>query len=231
MTDKQTNDAPRRSMQRDTQKNAKVKVAVNRLVRRFVAKRTRRRKARYGREWLHRWNAACAKSWRILTNGPMSRERFERWERNHKRLCRLIERTIKLKHSPADRRHEKSMKPENNIENTAGSDCPAASGSASFPLCPRCRHSKAMELNPCNLRYACKSCGTTWSQNYLKGWNDGNAGKQSTAAPSRERLLRLLFGPEYRKESLETIRALAASEFNGPNAKVMAPPDDGTKNL
>lgn len=80
-----------------------------------------------------------------------------------------------------------------------------------------------MELNPCNLRYACKSCGTIWSRNYLRGWNDGNAGKQSTAAPSRERLLRLLFGQEYRNETLNTIRARAAAEFNGRNKEITHP--------
>jgi hypothetical protein len=80
-----------------------------------------------------------------------------------------------------------------------------------------------MELNPRNLRYSCKSCGTTWSRNYLQGWNDGNAGKQSAVSPSRERLLRLLFGPEYRNETLDVIRSLVAADFNGQNAKGDAP--------
>lgn len=41
-------------------------------------------------EWLARWDRACAKCWHIL-KGPPSVERFQRWERNHKRLCRLAE--------------------------------------------------------------------------------------------------------------------------------------------
>lgn len=43
----------------------------------------------------------------------------------------------------------------------------------SFPLCPRCKTSSQMRLNPSNLRFSCDGCGTTWSRQYLKGWNDG----------------------------------------------------------
>ena len=54
---------------------------------------------------------------------------------------------------------------------------PARACSASFPLCPRCKHSEGMMLDQSNLRYSCKSCGTTWSRNYLTGWNDGHLAK------------------------------------------------------
>lgn len=43
----------------------------------------------------------------------------------------------------------------------------------SFPLCPRCKTSSQMRLNPSNLRFTCDECKTTWSRQYLKGWNDG----------------------------------------------------------
>lgn len=43
-------------------------------------------------EWLDRWNRATSKSWQILSSGPATRARFERWQRNHRRLCWLIER-------------------------------------------------------------------------------------------------------------------------------------------
>lgn len=64
---------------------------LTRLVRRFTAALTRRRKARDAWGWLERWDAACVRSWAILSNGRPTKERFERWERNHTRLCRLIE--------------------------------------------------------------------------------------------------------------------------------------------
>ena len=64
---------------------------VKRLVRRFGAWRTRQRKARDVWGWLARWNAACAKSWAILSEGSPTKERFARWERSHNRLCRLVE--------------------------------------------------------------------------------------------------------------------------------------------
>lgn len=65
-----------------------------------------------------------------------------------------------------------------NTENTDAplkADCPSATCSASFPLCPRCKKSSKMEMNPAELRYSCAACKTTWSRNYLKGWNDGFA--------------------------------------------------------
>ena len=61
------------------------------IVRRFVAWRKRRQKSHDMWGWLARWDSACAKSWRILSNGTPTKERFERWQRSHGRLCRLIE--------------------------------------------------------------------------------------------------------------------------------------------
>jgi len=39
-------------------------------------------------------------------------------------------------------------------------------------LCPKCKDSARMEINPKTLRYTCSGCKTSWSQNYLAGWND-----------------------------------------------------------
>ncbi len=61
------------------------------LVQRFRSWRIRRAKSRQMGEWLPRWDAACRRCWRILSDGPATRERFERFRRNHNRLCRLIE--------------------------------------------------------------------------------------------------------------------------------------------
>lgn len=63
---------------------------MKKLINRIKSSLTRRRKARDMFGWLTRWDAACARSWAILSNGEPSIERFNRWERNHGRLLRLI---------------------------------------------------------------------------------------------------------------------------------------------
>lgn len=61
-----------------------------RLINRIKSYLTRRKKARDIWGYLARWDNACARSWAFLTNGEPSVERFNRWERNHGRLLRLI---------------------------------------------------------------------------------------------------------------------------------------------
>lgn len=51
----------------------------------------RRRKARDMIGWFYRWDTACRHCWRILLHGPATETRFHLWQRNHHRLCRLIE--------------------------------------------------------------------------------------------------------------------------------------------
>lgn len=63
---------------------------VTKLVGRIRSYFTRRKKAHDMFGWLARYDAASARSWAILTNGEPSIERFNRWERNHGRLLRLI---------------------------------------------------------------------------------------------------------------------------------------------
>jgi hypothetical protein len=82
---------------------------VNRFGRRFAAARARRRKVTDAWGWLARWDAACARSWAILSNGKPTRERFERWERNHTRLCRIIE--AKNGCSPNAQHHAEAGRP------------------------------------------------------------------------------------------------------------------------
>lgn len=63
-----------------------IKILINRIRSYFI----RRKKARDMWGWLARYDAASTRSWAILTNGEPSIERFNRWERNHGRLLRLI---------------------------------------------------------------------------------------------------------------------------------------------
>ena len=63
-----------------------MKKLINRIRSYFI----RRKKARDTWGWLARYDAASARSYSILSNGKMSKERFERWERNHGRLLRLL---------------------------------------------------------------------------------------------------------------------------------------------
>jgi hypothetical protein len=57
---------------------------------RYYSWRLRRVKAASTRGWLFRWNRACGRCWAILSAGPASQARFERFGRNHHRLMRLI---------------------------------------------------------------------------------------------------------------------------------------------
>jgi transposase-like protein len=68
-----------------------------------------------------------------------------------------------------------TSKPEPELKQETGEGCSGATCSASFPLCPRCKNAEWMRLDQSNLRYSCKSCGTTWSRNYLTGRNDCSA--------------------------------------------------------
>ena len=43
------------------------------------------------------------------------------------------------------------------------------------PICPNCKGFVQTELNETTLRYTCAGCKTTWSRNYLTGWNDAYA--------------------------------------------------------
>ena len=56
---------------------------------------TRNKKSRTNLNWLSRWDNAVGKCWKILTNGEISIERYERFERNHNRLTKLIENKLK----------------------------------------------------------------------------------------------------------------------------------------
>ena len=40
-------------------------------------------------QWLHRWDMAMKQCWSILGAGAVTKRRFERFERNHRRLMRL----------------------------------------------------------------------------------------------------------------------------------------------
>ena len=39
--------------------------------------------------WFVRWNKACERSWKILNSGEVSKEKFLRWEKNHKKLLAI----------------------------------------------------------------------------------------------------------------------------------------------
>lgn len=56
------------------------------------------------------------------------------------------------------------------------------------PLCPKCKDSDRMEINQASLRYTCGGCKTTWSRNYLTGWNDAHAELCETVKDALEHL-------------------------------------------
>ena len=49
-------------------------------------------RAREKCRWLTRWEMACDRAWAILEADPLNPQRWERFERNHLRLMRLMHR-------------------------------------------------------------------------------------------------------------------------------------------
>jgi hypothetical protein len=63
------------------------------IIRRLLTRWQQRREARAKEAlFLARWDAAISSCWMILQRKPASRERFNRFQRHHDKLCTIIRR-------------------------------------------------------------------------------------------------------------------------------------------